>query len=64
MAKIHGLLDMGRRSMQVSQSALQTTSHNIANKSTEGYSRQRVDVVSNPAINDGKYRMGTGSTRF
>lgn len=62
MAKIHGLLDMGRRSMQVSQSALQTTSHNIANKSTEGYSRQRVDVVTNPAIDEGRHRIGTGSS--
>ena len=35
MAKVHGLLDIGRRSMQLSQSALNTTSHNIANKSTE-----------------------------
>lgn len=61
MAKIHGLLDMGRRGMAVSQSALNTTSHNIANKSTEGYSRQRVDVVTNPAVNDGKLRQGTGS---
>lgn len=61
MAKIHGLLDMGRRGMAVSQSALQTTSHNIANKSTEGYSRQRVDVETNPAIGDGNQRVGTGS---
>lgn len=61
MAKIHGLLDIGRRGMQVSQSALQTTSHNIANKSTEGFSRQRVDVLANPAVNEGKYRIGTGS---
>ncbi|MBC7742919.1 MAG: flagellar hook-associated protein FlgK [Bdellovibrionaceae bacterium] len=62
MAKIHGLLDMGRRGMQVSQSALQTTSHNIANKSVEGFSRQRVDVLSNPSINEGKNQVGTGST--
>ncbi len=61
MAKIHGLLDIGRRGMQVSQSALQTTSHNIANKSVDGFSRQRVDVLSNPAVNEGRYRMGTGS---
>lgn len=61
MAKIHGLLDMGRRGMAVSQSALQTTSHNIANRSTEGYSRQRVDVESNPAIGEGGKRIGTGA---
>lgn len=61
MAKIHGLLDVGRMSMQNSQTALQTTAHNIANKSTEGYSRQRVDYQSNPAIWDGPHRLGTGS---
>lgn len=61
MAKIHGLLDMGRRGMAVSQSALQTTSHNIANKSVEGYSRQRVDIETNPAIGDGNRRIGTGA---
>lgn len=61
MAKVHGLLDVGRRSMQLSQSALNTTSHNIANKSTEGYSRQRVDLSTAPAINDGRFRQGTGA---
>lgn len=61
MAKIHGLLDIGRRGMSVSQSAMQTASHNIANKSVEGFSRQRVDVETNPAIGDGKDRVGTGS---
>lgn len=61
MAKIHGLMDMGRRGMMLSQTALNTTSHNIANKSTEGYSRQRVDLVTNPAIDEGRYRSGTGA---
>src|SRR3989338_5892355 len=61
MAKIHGLLDLGRRGMAVSQSALTTTSHNIANRSTDGFSRQRVDVMTNPAIGDGNKRVGTGS---
>lgn len=62
MAKINGLLDMGKRSLMLNQTALQTTSHNIANKSVEGYSRQRVDIQSNPAINDGIHRIGTGAT--
>lgn len=61
MAKIHSLLDLGRRSMGVSQNALQTASHNIANKSVEGFSRQRVDVETNPAVGDGRHRQGTGS---
>ena len=61
MAKIHGLLDMGKRGMMLNQSALQTTSHNIANKSTEGYSRQRVDIQTNPAVDEGRTRIGTGA---
>lgn len=61
MAKIHGLLDLGRRGMAVSQSALSTTSHNIANRSVDGFSRQRVDVMTNPAVGDGNKRVGTGS---
>lgn len=61
MAKIHSLLDMGRRGMAVSQSAMNTTSHNIANKNVEGFSRQRVDVETNPAVGDGQHRVGTGS---
>jgi flagellar hook-associated protein 1 FlgK len=61
MAKIHSLMDVGKRGMLVSQSALQTTSHNIANKSTEGFSRQRVDVVTNPPLDEGLHRIGTGS---
>ena len=61
MAKISSLMDMGRRGMMLSQTALNTTSHNISNKSTEGYSRQRVDIVTNPAVDEGRYRSGTGA---
>lgn len=45
-----------------SQTALQTTGHNIANKATEGYSRQRVEMKSNPAIGRGQLQIGTGAT--
>lgn len=62
MAKIHGLLDMGRRGMAVSQAALNTTSHNIANKSTEGFSRQRVETQTSPALDVGNQRVGTGAS--
>jgi flagellar hook-associated protein 1 len=61
MAKIHGLMDLGKRGMATSQSALQTASHNITNKSTEGYSRQRVEMASTPALDEGRYRLGTGA---
>jgi flagellar hook-associated protein 1 len=61
MAKIQGLMDIGKRGMSVSQTALQTASHNITNKTTEGYSRQRVDTVTSHPTDEGRYRLGTGS---
>lgn len=61
MAKIHGLLDLGKRGLMINQSALQTTSHNIANRTTEGFSRQRVDIQTSPPIFEGQHRIGTGA---
>jgi flagellar hook-associated protein 1 FlgK len=54
-------MDTGKRSMMNSQTALQTVGHNIANKSTEGYSRQRVELQSNVPISEGRLQIGTGS---
>lgn len=54
-------MDIGKRSMMNSQTALQTVAHNIANKSTEGYSRQRVDVVTAPPISEGRLQLGMGN---
>ena len=61
MSRIWSMMDVGRRSMANSQTALQTTAHNIANKTTEGYSRQRVDLVSNDPVGEGKLRIGMGA---
>lgn len=61
MGKIHGMMDVGKRAMMNSQTALQTTAHNIANKTTEGYSRQRVDILTNPSITEGRLQVGTGA---
>jgi flagellar hook-associated protein 1 FlgK len=61
MSKIHGMMDVGRRSMANSQTALQTVGHNIANKTTEGYSRQRVEIQTNGSLGDGKARVGMGA---
>lgn len=55
------MMDVGRRSMMNSQTALSTAGHNIANKSTEGYSRQRVDMVTNEPVGEGKLRIGMGA---
>ncbi len=61
MAKIHAMMDIGKRAMMNSQTALQTTSHNIANKSTEGYSRQRVELQTAVPITEGNKQMGMGT---
>jgi flagellar hook-associated protein 1 len=61
MARIWSMMDVGRRSLANSQTALQTTAHNVANRTTEGYSRQRVDFVTNVPIGEGKLRIGMGA---
>lgn len=61
MAKIHSMMDIGKRSMMNSQTALQTVAHNIANKTTEGYSRQRVEQVTAPSITEGHLQLGQGA---
>ncbi|MCB0422738.1 MAG: flagellar hook-associated protein FlgK, partial [Bdellovibrionales bacterium] len=61
MSKIWAMMDVGKRSMMNSQTSLQTTAHNIANKGTEGYSRQRVEVQSNVPVGSGKLRIGMGA---
>lgn len=61
MSKIHSMMDIGKRSMMNSQTALQTSGHNIANKSTEGFSRQRVEIQTNVPVGMGKLRYGMGS---
>ncbi|MBN8539457.1 MAG: flagellar hook-associated protein FlgK [Deltaproteobacteria bacterium] len=61
MSKIHSMMDIGKRSMMNSQTALQTSGHNISNKSTEGFSRQRVEIQTNVPIGSGKTRYGMGS---
>ncbi len=61
MSRIWSMMDVGRRSLANSQTALQTTAHNVANKSTEGYSRQRVDMVTNTPVGEGRLRIGMGA---
>lgn len=49
-------IEMGKRSLQQFQTALEVTGHNISNLKTEGYSRQRVVMrtltpLHNPSLN-------------
>lgn len=45
----HGI-EVSKRALFAQQSALDTTSHNIANASTEGYTRQRANMQATTAI--------------
>jgi flagellar hook-associated protein 1 FlgK len=54
------VLNIATRSLSIFQSALATTSNNIVNASTEGYSRQRVTLSARPADRAGAGFIGNG----
>lgn len=67
MAGLLGSLHAAKSGMNVSQNSIQTTSHNINNMNTPGYSRQRVEqsaksAYSYPGYNSsmGAGQLGTG----
>jgi len=54
-------LETALRGLLAQQRAIDVTGHNIANASTDGYSRQVADMVTTPALEDGPTRLiGTG----
>jgi flagellar hook-associated protein 1 len=55
-----GLLGTALSGLMASQSALNTTSNNIANANTVGYSRQSVELSANPALFTGGGYVGQG----
>ena len=57
-----GLLNTAVTGLRVSQAALRTTGHNIANANTPGYSRQRVELATNAANLSGAGYIGNGVT--
>lgn len=59
MASFDGL-GVGISGLMAAQRALTTTSHNIANSATEGYSRQRAEFVTRPPEFIGVGYLGTG----
>ena len=64
MSGLFGTLNVGKSGMNVNQGAINTTSHNIANVDTDGYTRQRVKVVTNtPLVSTGTFpgQIGTGA---
>jgi flagellar hook-associated protein 1 FlgK len=54
------LFSIGSSSLRTSKKALATTSHNIANANTEGYSRQVMTATTNSPVKSGSNVYGTG----
>src|SRR4051794_3757974 len=61
MSRIGSMMSVGKQALANSQTALQTTSHNVANANTEGYSRQRVEQVTAEPVSSGNLRIGQGA---
>lgn len=59
---VSALVSIGVQAMQASYAALQTTSHNIANSSVEGYSRQTVNLETARSRYSGSGFFGVGVT--
>lgn len=57
-----GLLGVGTSALLANSRALSTTSNNIANVNTEGFSRQRTDFVERPSDFVGGLSIGNGVT--
>lgn len=55
------LLGVSVSGIRVTQSALSTTGHNISNAGVDGYSRQRVNIQTNPATLSGAGYLGNGA---
>jgi flagellar hook-associated protein 1 FlgK len=54
------LLNIGKSGLFTAKQSMSTTSHNIANANTEGFSRQEVRTETGIALPEGDYVMGTG----
>jgi flagellar hook-associated protein 1 FlgK len=60
MGGLSGSLNIVLQSLLTDQGAIETTSNNIANVNTPGYSRQRPDLEETPPIQIGGLTFGTG----
>jgi len=61
MPTISSILNAAASGLRTQQAALDVTSHNIANSSTEGYSRQRAVITTNVPLYTREGQYGTGS---
>lgn len=60
MASIFNALNVGYSGLTTAQSGINTTSHNISNTNTEGYSRQRITQQAQMPIHDLPGDVGNG----
>jgi flagellar hook-associated protein 1 FlgK len=60
MSNIMGLLTIGQTALLAQQKAIDITGNNIANVNTEGYSRQRLNLVQNSPVRVTNLTMSTG----
>lgn len=64
MAGLFSTFNIGKSGLNVSQNTINTTSHNISNSNTVGFSRQRVKVQTTTPLSTGitgTGQMGTGA---
>ncbi len=54
------LLSIGKSGLFTAKQSMTTTSHNIANANTEGYSKQEVKTKNGISLQDGPHVVGTG----
>ncbi|NBX92357.1 MAG: flagellar hook-associated protein FlgK [Proteobacteria bacterium] len=57
---VNDILDVGQRGLQTQRQSLSTTSNNIANANTPGYSRQKTQLVNLPAQSINGLTIGSG----
>lgn len=60
MGSLSASLNIAVQSMQAEQTAIQTTTNNIANVNTPGYSRQVANFDDNPPVQVGDLTLGSG----
>jgi flagellar hook-associated protein 1 FlgK len=60
MAGLSGTLSIALSALAVSQQELATTSNNVANANTPGYSREQADLAAGAPVVFGSFTFGTG----
>jgi len=60
MTSLLNALNAGKTSLLTNQKSIEIVGNNIANVNTEGYSRQRAELIQIPAVNFGDFFIGQG----